>query len=70
MNENKNKNKKELNENEKIDKIYFNSLPTKSSKIRYLNSYGWKRGEIAKYLNIRYQHVRNVLITPIKNERK
>lgn len=39
---------------------------TKSAVIRHLDSEGVKRGEIAKMLNIRYQHVRNVLITPIK----
>lgn len=40
---------------------------TKSSKIRYLAASGMSRGDIAKALNIRYQHVRNVLITPVKN---
>lgn len=39
---------------------------TKSDKIRKLLSMGCKRGEVAKLLNIRYQHVRNVEITPIK----
>lgn len=39
---------------------------TKSGVIRFLDAEGMKRGEIAKLLNIRYQHVRNVLITPIK----
>jgi len=41
---------------------------TKSSQIRYLDSCGLKRGQIAKVLNIRYQWVRNVLITPIKKQ--
>lgn len=41
-------------------------LATKSAKIRFLSATGMKRGEIAKMLNIRYQHVRNVLITPLK----
>ena len=44
-----------------------NKLPTKSAKIRYLASQGWTRSQIAKFLGIRYQHVRNVLITPVKN---
>ncbi|MEQ8281283.1 MAG: AbrB/MazE/SpoVT family DNA-binding domain-containing protein [Parvibaculum sp.] len=35
-------------------------LPTKSAKIRALGSAGFKRTEIARFLNIRYQHVRNV----------
>lgn len=48
----------------------LNSLPTTSSKIRFLNGLKFSRSEIAVELNKRYQHVRNVLITPIKNERK
>ena len=40
-------------------------LPTTSARIRYLDSEGWTRSEIAKKLGKRYQHVRNVLITPI-----
>lgn len=43
-------------------------LKTKSAVIRYLSSEGMKRGEIAKLLNIRYQHVRNVLIQPVKTQ--
>ena len=39
---------------------------TTSAKIRYLNSQGLKNGPISKLLNIRYQHVRNVLTTPLK----
>ena len=42
------------------------SLPTKSAKIRFLHSKGFSRVEISKTLQIRYQHVRNVLITPLK----
>ncbi len=42
-------------------------LPTKSAVIRALAADGWSRGHIAKALKIRYQHVRNVLITPVKN---
>ncbi len=48
-------------------KTEYENLPTKSAKIRFLNALGWKRGDIAKYLDIRYQHVRNVLIMPVKN---
>lgn len=36
-------------------------LATKSAKIRALGSAGYSRSEIADYLGIRYQHVRNVL---------
>lgn len=38
----------------------------KSSKIRQLSSLGLTRSQIASLLNIRYQHVRNVLVTPLK----
>ena len=47
----------------------LNNCSTTSAKIRYLASIGFERGPIAKQLNIRYQHVRNVLITPVKNPR-
>jgi hypothetical protein len=36
-------------------------LRTKSEKIRALADAGYERAEIAKYLGIIYQHVRNVL---------
>jgi hypothetical protein len=39
-----------------------------SQKIRALALEGLERGMIAKLLNKRYQHVRNVLITPIKSK--
>lgn len=45
-------------------------LPSKSAKIRALDSAGYKRADIARFLDIRYQHVRNVLIQgPPKYER-
>ena len=37
-------------------------LSTKSAKIRALNEAGFERAEIAQFLGIRYQHVRNVLV--------
>jgi AbrB family looped-hinge helix DNA binding protein len=37
-------------------------LPTKSAKIRALNDSGFSRQQIADFLGIRYQHVRNVLL--------
>lgn len=37
-------------------------LGTKASKIRVLDAAGYSRSEIAKFLDIRYQHVRNVLV--------
>lgn len=45
------------------------NLETVSAKIRYLDSEGYSRSEIAKTLGKRYQHVRNVLITPITKAR-
>jgi bifunctional DNA-binding transcriptional regulator/antitoxin component of YhaV-PrlF toxin-antitoxin module len=36
-------------------------LPTKAAKIRALAEQGYPRAEIARVLNVRYQHVRNVL---------
>lgn len=37
-----------------------------SGVIRYLAAQGHKRGPIAKMTGKRYQHVRNVLVTPVK----
>jgi hypothetical protein len=37
-----------------------------SNVIRELSSIGFTRGQISKMLNKRYQHVRNVLIEPLK----
>lgn len=42
------------------------STGTKAYKIRALAATGMSRGDIAKTLGIIYQHVRNVLITPLK----
>jgi uncharacterized protein with HEPN domain len=39
---------------------------TVSGVIRYLNSIGKNRSEISKITGKRYQHVRNVLVTPLK----
>jgi len=44
----------------------YDSLPTKSAKIRAMAADGMSRGDIARALEIRYQHVRNVLVTPVK----
>ena len=38
------------------------NLATKSEKIRRLGSAGYSRQQIADFLGIRYQHVRNVLV--------
>lgn len=49
-----------------VTKDELSNITTVSGKIRYLNSQGKSRSEISKILNIRYQHVRNVLVTPLK----
>jgi bifunctional DNA-binding transcriptional regulator/antitoxin component of YhaV-PrlF toxin-antitoxin module len=41
-------------------------LATKSDKIRALSENGYSRADIAKFLGIRYQHVRNVLVQSAK----
>lgn len=41
-------------------------LSSTSAKIRYLWAEGYTRSAIANFLGKRYQHVRNVLITPLK----
>ena len=46
----------------------LDSLDNTSQKIRYLNSVGVPRADIARILNKRYQHVRNVLEQPIKSK--
>jgi DNA-binding CsgD family transcriptional regulator len=38
-----------------------------ASRVRYLLSEGHSRGDVARILGIRYQWVRNVAITPLKN---
>lgn len=43
------------------DKITL-ELSTKSDKIRALDKAGYARADIARYLGIRYQHVRKVLV--------
>jgi len=63
----------ELNQKAATNKEYgeavhniINAGHTKSAKIRALLALNLKRGEVAKLLGIRYQHVRNVELMPIK----
>jgi hypothetical protein len=49
-----------------IDSIVTNPNMSTSAKIRSLYDAGITRSQIAQMLDKRYQHVRNVLITPIK----
>lgn len=48
------------------EELEAKGLKNKSQVIRYLDSEGFSRSAIAGFLNVRYQHVRNVLITPLK----
>lgn len=41
-------------------------ITTTSGKVRYLASIGMTKGDIHRTLGIRYQHVRNVLLQPLK----
>jgi len=47
----------------KIQKSKLSKLESTSSKIRYLSDLNLSRSEIKNILNIRYQFVRNVLVT-------
>lgn len=44
-------------------------MTTKSAKIRALAEAGIKRADIARFLDIRYQHVRNVLVSAEERRR-
>lgn len=57
-----------LPENEGIPSLQFlkEHFKTKSAAIRYLHELGFPVKVIAKHLNIRYQHARNVLKTELK----
>ena len=46
--------------------VDLSDIPTVSGRIRALTAAGKTRSEIAKALNIRYQHVRNVQLQPLK----
>ena len=58
--------KNQLNKSQRTKLV---ALPTTSARIRYLTGLDWTRSQISKELGILYQHVRNVQITPIKNQR-
>lgn len=53
---------------EVVVKVDLTGYTTTSAKIRALSAAGHSRMEISKILNIKYQWVRNVLITPIKTK--
>lgn len=50
--------------------VALSKLPTVSARIRHLSAAGFKRSQIAKKLNIRYQHVRNVLTAPAPKKKE
>lgn len=59
----------------KVIKVSYDDLEragakSKSQIIRYLASLGYERSAIAKFLNVKYQHVRNVLTQPLKRQIK
>ena len=64
------KNKIEMSMVEWADICDKNNLKTKSAMIRYLWSVNYTRSAIAKFLNILYQHVRNVLVQEPKRVAK
>lgn len=45
-------------------------LPTTSAKIRALGRAGYARADIARFLDIRYQHVRNVLVRDEERQKR
>jgi hypothetical protein len=49
-------------DSEQAASILVKDLTTKSAKIRRLAEAGYARADIARFLGIRYQHVRKVLI--------
>ncbi len=63
-------------EQDKLGRAIIKTCTTKSSQIRALAAKKWERGDIARFLSIvhgkevRYQHVRNVLVTPVSNPTK
>lgn len=46
---------------------YLKTHGTISAVIRHLASKGMSKGQIAKEIGKRYQHVRNVLLVPVAN---
>ena len=49
-----------------MEELEQKGLKNKSQVIRFLDGEGYSRSGIALFLNVRYQHVRNVLVTPLK----
>lgn len=58
--------KKERNDSFGSIEALIETYKTKSAAIRYLDSEKVSRGDIARIMNIRYQHVKNVLDQELK----
>jgi len=54
--------------NVEVMTIVESTSMSKSAKIRLLYSQGNDKSTIANLLGIRYQHVRNVLLQPLKSQ--
>jgi len=51
-----------------VDMSKYAHLATKSDKIRAMHADGIAKADIGRLLDIRYQHVRNVLTQPMKKQ--
>lgn len=60
----------ETAKNPSVSTIVGDTSLNTSQKIRSLDSLGIPRAEIALLLDKRYQHVRNVLLTPLTGKQK
>ena len=61
-------NKKSVPVLSKEIKSELDKFTTTASRIRFLLSNGYSRGDTSRILGIRYQWVRNVDLTPIKTK--
>lgn len=62
--------KKQLTTQQQADmSLVIEGLETTSSKIRALHAAGHDKADIARFLGIIYQHVRNVLVTKTKKHK-
>ena len=52
----------------KADEAEYSALTSTAARVRWLTAKGHSRGDIARFLDIKYQWVRNVQITPLKKQ--
>jgi hypothetical protein len=57
-----------LRSDDSVMEIVTSTTMSKSAKIRMLYGAGHSKSAIAQLLEIRYQHVRNVLLQPLKGK--